>query len=177
MKKSIITIGVLAVLVSTGVYYHASSNEDRDQVSTVGSEIVELNTDANSKTASNRANQEELDQQFGLIPSLTTNDKLPTEQLAYLYFYQPDCSYCQAVEPDVVDFYQDQQVDNQLYRIDLADEANSSIWGDEQSAIGSELEMVGDLKVIGTPTLVTVENGVVTAIASGSDEVQQALTN
>lgn len=160
----IVLIGSLALVSQYDAYDGSGSEVSESFTVTVESPDSEQNEDL------------QVDSDFDLIPSLSASDSLPSKQLTYLYFYQPNCSNCIAIKPDVVDFYQSNLGDDfNFYSIDLTQEENSSIWADEGSMVGDKVDKVGDLKVIGTPTLVTVKDGKIESVSVGKTDVAQAL--
>ncbi len=111
------------------------------------------------------------------------------------YFYQEDCSNCNAIKGDIVNLYNKLiNTDNtNLYLIDMGDKNNSSLWYDwnkhYQDFPGSQnpfdnpnykgteedINNISDLAIVGTPTMIVRQNGKTVQYRVGSDEVLDLL--
>ncbi len=89
-----------------------------------------------------------------------------TDGINLFYVYMKSCAHCNNIKPDINKFYNNKPDNINFYFIEGDDPANSQIWytGDEQSyePYTGELTDNSQIKIVGTPTLITVEDGQVT---------------
>ncbi len=96
------------------------------------------------------------------------------------YFYQDDCSHCKAMKPSMSNFYNAiVDTDVNFYLVDMADKENSAYWYQGEDYTTDEnfkqnpedIKSVEDMQIVGTPTMVTIDNGKVTNYGIGGTAI------
>lgn len=177
MKKGLVVVLAVLVVGIGGASLYASSYNDGDETGSE-SDVVESTITVEVDNQKDTPDiDESIDDSFALIDTRTAEDDIDSGNVLY-YFYQPDCSHCQAIKSDVVDFYENKSDDMSFYTVDLTEDVNQGIWSNDNSnQVGDAISTVGDFKVLGTPTMVQTNDGEVTSVAVGTDEVQELLAN
>ncbi len=98
------------------------------------------------------------------------------------YFYQEDCVHCNNMKPSMTNFYNALEgTDVNFYVVDMAqtDGANQSLWyqgtdyttDENYKANPEDIKSLDDLQIVGTPTMLTIEDGTVTNYGVGGSEI------
>ena len=99
---------------------------------------------------------------------ISLEDCLSQSESRYLiYFYSETCGHCQQIKSDIVSFANDQIM--KTYFIDIK-KPNNEVTICQKDEIELGISNYRDLKILGTPTIVMVENGIVTKNVSGKEE-------
>lgn len=175
MKKQLfIVLAVLVVGIGGASLYASNYNdgvEASSEADTVESTFIVEVDDKSSEQDSEAV----LEESFNAIPTKTAEDGIDNGNVLY-YFYQPTCSHCLEIKPDVVDYYQNKSEDIKFYAVDLTQDVNQGLWSNDKSnEVGDNIKLVSEFKVQGTPTMVQTNDGEVTAVAVGTDQVLELL--
>ncbi len=111
---------------------------------------------------------------------IAASDVFSQEGRGIFYFYQDDCSHCQAMKPSMKNFFEAiNETDVNFYIIDMADETNSDFWyqGEDYTTDENftqepkEIKSINDMQIVGTPTMVTIDDGEVTNYGIGGTAI------
>lgn len=95
------------------------------------------------------------------------------------YFYQDTCVHCNNIKADMAKFYYNKPEDIDFYLVDGADKANSDVWfrGEQEDFIqpSGKVESADDIKILGTPTLIEITDGVITQFLVGEEAIPSYL--
>lgn len=175
MKKGLIVSLAVLIVGIGGASLYASGYNDGDETSSetdVVESTITVEVDDQKDTPDI---DESVEDSFAMIETRTAEDEIDSGNVLY-YFYQPNCSHCQAIKSDIVDFYENKPEDIKFYAVDLTEDINQDIWSaDTSNEVGDSIETIGDFKVLGTPTMVQMNDGEVTAVSVGTDEVLSLL--
>lgn len=169
-KMLIILVVVLILFACLAIAVGQKNTYSIDNQEVVASES-ELVVDA----ASSAVEDEKIEEEFELIPTIDATSKVADTGQVYLYFYQPECSHCLAIKPNIVDFYSKLDGSSEFYRIDMTLEQNADMWADTEAVTGTVIDEIGSIDITGTPTLVTVNDGEITDVAIGDTPINQII--
>lgn len=113
---------------------------------------------------------------------VNTKDVFDKKGKNIFYFYQEQCSHCQDMKPTMQKFYKaltDAKTDVNFYLVDMAQSENSEQWysgedytkDDNFKDNPADIKSIKDLQIVGTPTMVTIENGKVTNYGIGGTKI------
>ncbi len=108
----------------------------------------------------------------------TVDDVFTKEGKNIYYFYQTTCHYCNNIKGEVTKFYdalEDKKVGIEFNIVDMQDDANTPEWYDgddyttdtDYKSDPSDIKSLKDLDIVGTPTMVYVEDKEVKAYEVG----------
>lgn len=83
----------------------------------------------------------------------------------FIYFYKEDCSYCIAIKKEISDFFSQTEIPYFF----IKDVPSSQFKKDYLSSIGARKSE--DVYILGYPTLLLIENEMVTNMACGKSEI------
>ncbi len=119
---------------------------------------------------------------YKTAPHVTLNDEqFDFEGKNLYYYYQEDCSHCNAIKSSISNFYNDKDSDIDFYLVDAAasDGSNQGVWTDASTAAFEEpsgsVSTLGDVQIQGTPSLVDITDGEVKYFAVGETEIPSYL--
>lgn len=95
-------------------------------------------------------------------------DSLSQEEEQYLIFFHSDtCNHCKEIMGDVISFAEENII--KTYFLNIGDPDNNiQRCTKEELTVG--IDKVEDLRILGTPTIVKVENGVTTKNEGGKEK-------
>ncbi len=100
------------------------------------------------------------------------------------YFYQVDCAHCKALKPRIQEFNEAiESTDLNFYLVDMAKDENSGSWyegedytkDENYKSNPSDIKSIDDLSIVGTPSILTVEDGKATNYGVGSSQILDIL--
>ena len=108
-------------------------------------------------------------EEYGIVSEQAINlsDCLAQKEEKYLVFFHSEtCAHCKEIIEDVISFAESNII--KVYFLDVSKSENKiTRCSREEIEIG--IDTVDDLKIVGTPTIVEVENGVTTANVAGKE--------
>ena len=130
----------------------------------VAATLVSCSPVQNEQSNKNASTEYEIpfEQEIYLKDSLSQNEK------QYLVFFHSDtCSHCNEIMGDVLSFCDENII--KLYFLNIKKPTNEiTICLKQEIVIG--IDKYEDLKIVGTPTIIKVENGVTTANVAGKED-------
>ncbi len=102
------------------------------------------------------------------------------------YFYKEECSYCNEAKPELLKFKNandEAKTELGFNIVDMDAEANKNLWytGEDYKtdpnykSNPSDIKTIDDLQIIGTPSMIYVEDGVVKEYLVGNAEIYEFL--
>lgn len=101
-----------------------------------------------------------------------------TEGQDVYYFYQKTCVHCEDLKPTINTFYEETTAIDGLdfHLVDMANAVNEDAWISkddpeyaEFSQVPADMKTLADIRIVGTPTMMFVKDGVVTDYQVGND--------
>ncbi len=174
IMKNKILIALFLIFTSVGgaVLYAAQTDttvkNEKDSIQNSEDSAIEETL----KIPSGEAPSAKVEEKFAQIPHKTATDSISQSDNVLYYFYQPQCPHCIEIEEDIVKYYDNKSDDVEFYAVDLSNSENANVWSKEDfSLVGTEVKKVSDFKVVGTPTMIELNNGEIANVAVGNEEV------
>ncbi len=119
-------------------------------------------------------------------PNATGEDIFTKDGKNIYYFYQESCTHCNDAKPNLIEFktkLEQSDSDVVFNVVDMADVENKDLWyqGDDYTTDPNykdnpqDIKSLTDLQIVGTPTMIYVENGVVKNYMLGNPDIYSFL--
>ena len=132
---------------------------------------------ASCSTGKSESSSKNAIQEYGIVSKQDVNlaDCLSQIEEKYLiFFYSETCGHCKEIIEDVTLFAESNIIKTYFLNISKNENKIERCSHDE---IEIGIDSVEDLKIVGTPTIVEVENGVTTANVVGKDSILSFLNS